>query len=284
MHERHLLLWEHSEFLQNKNIESIIMDHQRIVVRTKSGVRLICDPQDKRHMFMEILNFNDYEAAELKMMKLLLKKNSIILDIGANVGWYSIHLARQVPQGKIFAFEPIPRTYDFLTENIALNGLTNIKTYKIGFSDKAGFFNFYYNRDYPTATSLKDIMQGNDVALVKCRVERLDDFLKKHRIKHFDFIKCDVEGAEKFVIEGGSQAIAENKPIIFLELLRKWSAKFNYHPNDVINALAHIGYACCEIAETRLQQIEKITDATESTNFYFLHKTHHASLLRKFAR
>jgi hypothetical protein len=53
-------------------------------------------------------------------------------------------------------------------------------------------------------------------------------------------IKADVEGAELLVVQGGLQTIAKYRPLIFLELLRKRSKPFGYHPNDVIQLLASI--------------------------------------------
>lgn len=279
MHKRHLVLWEYLELIKNKNIISIEINQGRIILKTKDNIRLICDSLDKRHIFMEILNFGNYESAELQMIKRFLKKDSVVLDIGANIGWYSINLSKSVPQGKIIAFEPIPRTYGYLFKNIVLNKLSNIKTYNIGLSKESGYFNFYYNRDYTGATSLVDIIKKNNVALVKCRVEKLDNFLRKVKIKRVDFIKCDVEGAEKLVIEGAIEAIDENKPIIFIELLRKWSAKFNYHPNSIINLLKDKGYGCYVIKETKLKKIKKITGSTQQTNFCFLHINKHSKLL-----
>jgi FkbM family methyltransferase len=207
-----------------------------------------------------------------------------VLDIGANIGWYAINLSKSVSQGKIIAFEPIPRTYRYLVDNIALNELDNIKTYNLGLSEKSGHFNFYYNRNYTGATSLANIINARDVALVKCRVERLDDFLKKAKIKKFDFIKCDVEGAEKFVIQGGLGSIKQNQPVIFVELLRKWSAKFNYHPNSIIKMLKEIGYGCYVINKTKLKKIKEIRETTQQTNFCFLHKTKHAKLINRLTQ
>ncbi|MDP3042487.1 MAG: FkbM family methyltransferase [Candidatus Omnitrophota bacterium] len=279
MHKCHLVLWEYLELIKDKNIASIEINQRQIILKTKDGIRLICDPLDKRHILKEILNFGDYEPTELQMIKRFLKKDSVVLDIGANIGWYSINLSKSVPGGRIISFEPIPKTYEYLIKNIALNQLRNIKTYNIGLSNKAGCFNFYYNRNYTSATSLVNIIKDDNVAIVKCRVEKLDDFLKKAKIMQVDFIKCDVEGAEKFVIEGGQEVINKNKPIIFIELLRKWSAKFNYHPNSIINILKDIGYGCYIIKKTKLKRIKKITEITQYTNFCFLHKIKHSKLL-----
>lgn len=284
MHKRHLVLWEYLDFIKNKNIASIEINQGRIIIKTNDEIRLICDPLDKRHILKEILNFGDYEPVELQMSKRFLKKDSVVLDIGANIGWYAINLSKSVPQGRIIAFEPIPKTYGYLVKNIVLNGLGNIKTYNIGLFKKAGYFNFYYNRNNTGATSLVDIIKEDDVAIVKCRVEKLDDFLKKAKIKQVDFIKCDVEGAEKFVIQGGMETIKENKPIIFLELLRKWSAKFNYHPNSIISMLKEMGYGCYVINKTKLRKIKEITEATQHTNFCFLHINKHYKLLSRLIR
>jgi len=281
MHKHHLALWEYLDFIKNKNVASIEIIQGRIILKTKDDIRLICDSLDKRHMLMEILNFGNYEPVELQMIKRFLKKDSVVLDIGANIGWYAINLSKSVPQGRIIAFEPIPKTYDYLAKNIALNELGNIKTYNIGLSDKAGYFNFYYNQKYTGATSLVNIINEHDTALVRCRVKKLDDFLKKSRIRQIDFIKCDVEGAEKLVIEGGLEAIKKNKPIIFIELLRKWSAKFNYHPNSIINILKEIGYECYVINKTKLKKIKEITKTTQHTNFCFLHINKHSKLLSR---
>ena len=70
---------------------------------------------------------------------------------------------------------------------------------------------------------------------VECNVRRMDDFVKDENINRIDFIKCDVEGSELFVYQGGIESIDRFKPIVFSEMLRKWSNKFGYHPNDIIN-------------------------------------------------
>jgi FkbM family methyltransferase len=281
MHKRHLMLWQYPDFIRHKNIAGIEITPGGIRLKTKSGVGLVCDALDKRHIFMEILNFGDYEPAELQMIKRFLKKDSVVLDIGANIGWYSVNLSPCLPQGKIIAFEPIPRTYNYLVENIALNKLRNVKTYNIGLSSRRGHFSFYYNRNYTGATSLSNITQADGVQLIKCRVETLDDFLKKIKAGRIDFIKCDTEGAEKFVVEGGWATIKKNQPVIFIELLRKWSAKFNYHPDSVVKMLQGAGYVCLVISKTKLKRIRAITATTQETNFCFLHKTRHAGLLNR---
>lgn len=63
--------------------------------------------------------------------------------------------------------------------------------------------------------------------------KKMDDWNKENNI-YPDFIKCDVEGAELLVLKGGEETLKSKKPVIFIELIRKWAQKFNYHPNEVI--------------------------------------------------
>ena len=97
-----------------------------------------------------------------------------------------------------------------------------------------------------------------------------------------DFIKCDVEGAELFVFQGALKLLAQDKPIVFTEMLRKWAAKFDYHPNQIIELFQGLGYQCFTAdAEGKLRAFGLMDDQTQETNFFFLHKTQHAHEIKE---
>ena len=98
-----------------------------------------------------------------------------------------------------------------------------------------------------------------------------------------DFIKCDVEGAELFVYQGGIESIQKNQPIIFTEMLRKWSAKFNYNPNEIIDLLFGLGYRCFIAKADQLVEFFRMDDNTIETNFFFLHSDNHSALIESLA-
>lgn len=277
MHNLHISLWDYPEFIKNKNIDSIEISRDRVLFKTRNGIKMICDPEDERMVPMEILNFDDYEAEELKMMQRFLNKDSVILDIGANIGWYSLNIAKDVPQGYIMAFEPVPKTFQYLKKNIELNNIHNVKLYNFGLLETNDDVIFYYDPKLSAATSLRNLHEDRKKIKIKCKIKRMDDFSKK--IPKIDFIKCDVEGAEIFVIKGGIKTIKKHLPILFLEMLRKWSAKFNYHPNDIIKILSDIGYDCYFIKNGALVKIKEVNEKTTATNFYFLHNKKHKNLL-----
>lgn len=107
------------------------------------------------------------------------------------------------------------------------------------------------------------------------------EFIDENPVK-IDFIKCDVEGAELLVYQGGLETIKRDKPIIFTEMLRKWSAKFNYHPNQIIDLIAEIGYDCFTVCDHNLSRFSLMDDTTLETNFFFLHREKHSQQIQNF--
>ena len=270
MHEIHLILGNYSEFIKNKNINSISIMNDYVAIETRKGIKLICNLEDERATPLEVLNFGNYESEEIKMIETFLKADSVILDIGANVGWYSMHLAISVPRGKVIAFEPIPKIFDYLKRNIALNNIKNIETYNFGLSEKKEVVEFYFDPKLTGATSLRNLHENREKIKIECNVEKMDDIIPRITTR-IDFIKCDVEGAEILVVKGGLEVLKKHKPVLFLEMLRKWSAKFDYHPNDIILILKEIGYKCYCAKGEKLVEVESVNEDTLETNFFFIH-------------
>jgi len=284
MHAQHARLFEYAAFLHNTDIARIeISDGQVIMQTRRHGIRLMCDPADKRVIPVEILNFGAYEVAELDMLLRLLQNRMTIFDIGANVGWYSLNIAKAFPESRILAFEPIPPTFAYLKQNLALNQISNVQPFNIGLSDRQDTLTFHFHPEGSGSASSADLMGTGTAQKIQCPVQRLDDFVAETK-QHVDFIKCDVEGAELFVFSGGIETIRRCTPIIFTEMLRKWAEKFNYHPNQIIDLLAGLGYRCFTIHPGWLVELQKMGAKTVETNFLFLHATAHAAQIRALAR
>lgn len=283
MHELHTSLFDYSELIRLTDIASIeITDGTVTMTSRQSGIKLLCDLQDKRIVPIEILNFGGYESVETVTMLQFVRPGMTVLDIGANIGWYSMNLAKLVPDVNIHAFEPLPSTYSFLERNVALNRLDGINLYNFAFSNRNGTEIFYFYPEGSGNASITNLSKHPNTQEIPCLVRTLDDFIEESSLE-VDFIKCDVEGAELFVFEGGLATLRSQRPIIFTEMLRKWSTAFGYHPNDIIELLSKIGYQCFIIREGVLVPFTQMDADTVETNFFFLHSVQHRANIETIA-
>jgi hypothetical protein len=115
---------------------------------------------------------------------------------------------------------------------------------------------------------------------------KLSTFISEFMPNGVDLIKIDVEGAELLVLESGWGAISKFKPVIFAELLRKWSARFGYKPETLKKKIEDLGYSCFEILpKNKISLIQEIDELTISTNFLFIpddKKSYLDSILKEF--
>jgi FkbM family methyltransferase len=282
MYEIHSMLFEYAAFIKNKNISSIEINDDKVTMTFRdSDIKFICSKGDKRLASFDTLNFGTYEIEELNMQLNLIDEGYNVFDIGGNFGWYALHIAKLKQKSKVYTFEPIPSTYNHLVKNVELNRLTNIIANNFGFSDAEGSFDFYYNPTLSVNASLANVSGNTNISKAKCIVKKLDEFTTATK-KKVDFIKCDVEGAELLVFKGGVETIKRDKPVIFTEMLKKWTAKFNYHPNDIINLLSEIGYQCFVLDKNKLNPFVLVDENTMETNYFFLHGEKHAEKIKKY--
>ncbi|MCX5797206.1 MAG: FkbM family methyltransferase [Elusimicrobia bacterium] len=284
MYRHHGILHEYARFLKDTDISSIEITDGRVLMTVRdTGLRLVCAQGDRRLAPLEMLNFGTYEREYIEACLMLLDQEATVFDVGANIGWYALTLARRKPDIRVFSFEPIAGTYKDLQENVRINGASNVRCLDFGLGEKEATQTFYFYPEGSANASAANLSGREGVRELACRVRRLDDFTREERLR-VDFIKCDVEGAELFVLRGGRETIGRDRPVIFSEMLRKWAAQFEYHPNDIIALLAELGYRCFRLDEGRLSECPKVDESTVDTNFFFLHPAQHAAKLRLLAR
>ena len=270
----HALLLAYSKNICSTDISRIEITLGQVVMTTKSDqISLTVDLRDHRTAPIEALNFNQYEPIESAFVRKIAPHIDCMLDIGANIGWYSLLVSSINHKSSIYAFEPIPGTFERLEQNCNLNNAYNISCLNYGFSSSIGSFPFYFYPEGSGNASMRNLADRKDAEVIECKLSTLDTF--SHQLPsnaRCDFIKCDVEGNELFVLQGGLDFLSKHKPILFVELLRKWSAPFGYHPNDVLSLLRNIGYSVYVLtADSTLETFENVTDETIDTNFFFVH-------------
>lgn len=220
-----------------KNIENNMWfyDYQKSVITLEKNGYFINDKKSA-----EWLLYNDIYNAEVDMINYvkgssLVHPDKVFLDIGSHLGMWAWNIAPYFK--KTYAFEPNRKVYNYLCGNIALKDLSDkIETHNIGISDKKDVLN-YYKRDH--VWNGQEGMNGfldvktvgvDGVEVQKIPVTTLDSF----NINDVGFIKIDVEGFEKNVIEGGIRTIVKSNypPILF----ESWyPGKEPWDTNEVID-------------------------------------------------
>lgn len=276
MHELHRTLFDYAAYLPKTDIAEIRITDGRVIMTSRAdAIRMVCDPRDRRTAPVEILNFGQYESEHSQMMLSMIRPADVVFDVGANIGWYSILMAKRIPSAQVHSFEPIPGTFARLRENIALNGLANVQAHNWGLSDAEKDLTFYFEPNFTVRASSANLADSPESAQkITCRVRPLDDMIGEIAPR-VDFIKCDCEGAELFVFQGAKKVLKQCRPIVFTEMLRKWAAKFGYHPNQIIDLFAELNYSCYMVRQGGLEGLTRVTDDTADTNFFFLHNEKH---------
>lgn len=152
-----------------------------------------------------------YELRKRKAFEAEIRPNTVIYDIGANVGFYSLlaaHLSGQ--DGRVYAFEPLGRNVDFIRRHAALNQFTNIEVFEAAVAEYSG--EVFFDPGFSIATG-----HISEKGTVKVRQVCLDELLAAGEIVPPDVIKVDVEGAEFAVFKGAQKLVEKFRPLIFLD-------------------------------------------------------------------
>lgn len=277
LRDRHRLIGDHAALIAGTEIAELAVSGSGLVARLDNGLAFNVDPDAVREAPNIILAQGSYELFEKRLLLELARDAKVVLDVGANIGWYSLHIAAQESAARIYAFEPVPMTYAKLTANVALNRMGDrVIAVAHGLSDKPGAFEMFLpGTSGSPAASLSNLHPTEESRRVTAHFSTMDAFVAERGIERVDLLKCDVEGAELMVLKGGEASLARFKPAILIELLRKWSAAFGYHPNDVLSRFHALGYGCWGIEDDRLIRIDEVTEATIATNYVFLHPERH---------
>lgn len=282
--EYNSLLFNFSKRLYGTGINAIEIVHEGVIFETRPfGLRFLVDCS-RRSAPLEILNFSEYEPFESELITKIVTNDSVVFDIGAHIGWYSLNCAKRSPNSVIYAFEPIPQTFKILSSNVERNALKNVRVFNFGFLDSNQEGKFIYSEQYSPRASLANLLDdcSNNPVIesVSCPLRKLDDVAKQLQIQRLDFLKCDAEGAELAIFQGGLETIQQFLPIIFAELYEPWCRKFGYDPDSVIDLLSPYGYGCYLVGNGTVQEIHHIVKDEENYNFYFLHKDKHSAIIK----
>jgi FkbM family methyltransferase len=190
------------------------LSRSKIIIKEVQGSKMYLDLNDyglSKHLYF----YSIREPECTRIMKQYIKTGMIIVDLGANIGYYALlEAAIMKDKGKIYAIEPFPPNYNLLKKNIELNSYENIiESYNIAISNKSGKDKMYMSKEH----NLCNMMQSNSTDFIEVQTSTLDDFLVDKQPP--DLIRMDIEGFEYYVIDGMEKTLQNSKScIMFIEI------------------------------------------------------------------
>lgn len=217
-----------------------LLQKPAIISLREWDVRMFLRPE-WRGMAKLIFAFRERYEPELSYLKMLLSPGNTFIDVGANIGIYTLAASKIVGEtGRVLAFEPSAQSSPLLAKNIALNGLTNVHTFPVALSQKSGRA-WLHRGPNPTLNSFgKDPAWKEDGEEVDTEI--LDQVLRKARIDCVDVIKMDVQGAEELVLRGASNTVTSAHPVVIFEVWPEGAMLLGLSPYGAWELLDSNGY------------------------------------------
>jgi FkbM family methyltransferase len=192
-----------------RNTFNVHVDEDRVVCR--NGLWWKLNPSN--YVESDLFWLGGKDTWEVYHIRRLVKEGSVIFDVGANFGYYSCSLAHGLRRNcKVYAFEPFPRNYERLKENLRLNHLEGcVRPFPLGLSNVSGQVAMAASSGN---TGAAHILPGAGVITLST----VDQICDEEQIAKLDFMKVDVEGFEVFVLKGGDKIIRRDKPAMLVEM------------------------------------------------------------------
>lgn len=225
-------------------------------------------PDDPFWFRLELLT-NRHEQETTAQFKRLVKPGMTVLDIGAHVGYYARMSSQLVGQaGRVIAFEPHPRTFEYLMKNVA--SLLNVTTVQAAVAETEGTAELYdylmmsasgslhYDEalvDLQRAHATKDdiaprLAQGLPVQKYTVRTAPIDDILQELNVPKVDFVKMDIEGAEMGALRGMKRTISESPDLnLVMEYNPVALRAFDNLPEESLEEVLAMGFKKVEIIQ-----------------------------------
>jgi FkbM family methyltransferase len=223
--------WRIAEFLRKQLAAKPVKG----VVELAGGLKMELDTSD--FLQREIFLCGDFEPNVRREILRILKPGDLFLDIGANVGFFSLLASRAVGHdGKVYAFEPAPKAHDALRRNLQLNGIQNVTAIATALSDSPGRGALFLDaRNNSGASSLNRSPHSGEA--VEVELDSYDRFASQNTLSMPALVKLDVEGAEVKVLRGMQALLSRpNPPPVVLEV-SEWSLKQMGSSKDELFAL-----------------------------------------------
>jgi len=213
------------------------------------GHKMFLDREDS--LRLSVGEVHDPPGTEL--IKKEIKKGDIVLDIGANIGYFTLLFAKLVgKEGKVFAFEPDPDNFSLLEKNVKLNGYQNVILIRGAVSSETGKIRLYLSEENKADNRIYN--SGDSRRSIEVEAIRLDDYFESYE-GEIDFIKMDIQGAEAKAIQGMPLLLQKNRSIKLLtEFWPFGLTKSGVEPEVYLNLLTDYHFELYDIKRKKTKK------------------------------
>lgn len=229
------------------------------------GGKMITRTSELDGISHELIYCSAYEKLETKLFEQYVAKDMIVVDIGANVGYYTLLAAKLVgDKGKVFAFEPEPDNYALLVRNVELNGYGNVITVRKAVSSKMGRAKLFLNKQTGAHGFLPD--REDVIGVMTVETVSLDEYFGGKECP-VDIIKLDVEGSEISVLLGMQNVVKNNDNLKLFTEFWPWGLQKSGFPlQGYWDKLVESGFSFIYLINEQEQRLEP-ADFTSVVNY-----------------
>lgn len=243
-----------------------------VILINVQGNKMYVNTDDKGIVPL-LLRDGEMEKYDTELFKKMVKEGMVVVDVGANIGYYTLIAAKLVrKEGIVYAFEPEPSNYELLCKNIEVNGYTNVVPVQKAVSSKHGKTKLWcdkVNFASPSFSRENVLSFSNDAVLekhnfVEVETVTLDEFFE-NTVKNtkVDFMKIDAEGAEGLIVDGAEKILKNNDLKIIMEFWPDALRNVGTDPLQALYKLQKYGFKI-EFINERKQALEPLEEVIES--------------------
>ena len=197
-------------------------------------------------------------ADDQRFFRRYLRAGDVVVDVGANIGFFTMISSLAVGEsGKVTAVEAHPRTFEYLRGNVTLNKARNVRLFNVALGDEERTVRFS-DKKSDDRNAIVDDESGLAVPMKRLDGLGVDD-------AELALLKIDVEGYEKFVIEGGRDLLKRVRCVYF-EVVEKHFAQFGYTGEDLLRLIVDQGFEILEIQGEAVRRVSPENPAVSSKN------------------
>lgn len=224
------------------------------------------------HIQQQLFWYGYYEKELGDLIRKILLPGDIFLDIGANIGYFSLLAAKHQPTARIFSFEPVSPIFNLFEQNISLNDIKNITAINSAVGEANSENYIYISGADNTGMSSFQKPENYSGSTEKVKIVSIDEWFSNSGLSKIDLIKLDIEGSELSALKGMKEALLNFKPAVVSEINPEMLRQFNTKAVDIFNYLNDLNF--CGFFIFKSGEIFPIDsyETTETNNVLFIHK------------